>query len=40
MLKNERIYLPSSVIIGRASFRRKSDIGMLDVDDVSVVIRA
>jgi hypothetical protein len=41
MLKNERIYLPSSVIIGRASFRRKSDIGMLVVDDdVSEVIRS
>jgi len=38
-LKNERIELPSSsVIIGRASFRRKSDIGMLDVDDVSELI--
>ncbi len=36
--KNERIELPSSVIIGRASFRRKSDIGMLDVDDVSELI--
>jgi hypothetical protein len=34
-LKNEWIELPSSAIIGRASFRRKSDIGMLDVDDTS-----
>lgn len=37
-LKNERIELPSSVIIGRASFRRKSHIGMLDVDEGSELI--
>ncbi len=36
--KNERIELPSSVIIGRASFRRKSCIGMFDAGDVSELI--
>jgi hypothetical protein len=38
-IKSERTKeLPSSFIIGRASFRRKSDIGMFDVADGSEVI--